>query len=102
MMLGNMEQLKVPDTFMIYITLFCSGFGYYPYFFDIIRISWISTFCVYYPYFVDISVFWGSYPHFVNNVKLSAFRGYYLYWSHYKLLILQCLSYLSYLLIYFK
>ena len=28
----------------------------------------------------------GYYPHFVDIVDLSAFCGYYLYWSHYKLL----------------
>ena len=49
-----MERVKVPDKVITYITLFCSGHGYYPHFVeyphftDIIRIS-----CMY-PFFVDI------------------------------------------------
>ena len=53
-MLGAMQQVKVPDKFMTYITLFFSGRGYYPHFVDIIRILWISMFRGYYPHFVDI------------------------------------------------
>ena len=44
-----MEQVEVPDKVMTYITLFCSGHGYYPHFVeyphfvDIIHILWILS-----------------------------------------------------------
>ena len=66
MVLGSMQQLKVYDKYMTYITLFRSDHGYYPHFVDIIRALLISTFR-------------GYYMHFIGIVDISAFRGYYLY-----------------------
>ena len=48
MVLGAIQQVKVPDKFMTYITIFSSGCGYYLHFVD------ISEFHGYYPHFVDI------------------------------------------------
>ena len=67
--------------------------GYYLYFVK------IYIFCGYYPHLVETYVLLGNYLHFVEismfpvfceNIYvpciLSAICGYYLYWSHYKLL----------------
>ena len=53
---------------------------------NIIRISWISTFCGYYPHFVDIFAFRGYYPHIVHIVDIYVFHGYYFYLSRYNIL----------------
>ena len=68
--------------YLITAALFCPDCPH------ILRISWISTFCEYSPHFVDVSAFCGYYPHIVDIVYISAFRGYYLYQSHYKILSL--------------
>ena len=78
-MLVTMQRVKVPDKVMTYITLFSSGCGYYPYFVNIIRILWISTFRGYYSYFVDIiRILWISwiYPHFVDNIFIGRINSY--------------------------
>ena len=51
-------------------------------------IHMVSTFRGNYPHFLDISVFCGYSLHILDIVDISAFRGYYLCWSHYKLLSL--------------
>ena len=62
------QRVKGQSLVMSKITLFCSGFWYYPHFVE------ISVFRGYYPHFVDISTFCGYYPH---SVEISTFRGYY-------------------------
>ena len=73
LVLGAMQLVKVCDKVMTYITLFRSDRGYYPHFVDL-HVPWI------------LSAFRGYYPHFVDIVDIYAFRGYYLYWSYYKLI----------------
>ena len=99
-MLGAIQRLKVGDTFMSYIVLFCSGYGYYrgnirilwkyPRPMDIIRILWIHLYSVH-----IICISW-IYPRSVDIIRiswiLSALCGYYRNWPHYELPISQCLS----------
>ena len=80
-MLGAIQRLKVGDTFMSYIVLFCSGHGYYrgnihllwkyPRSMNIIRISWIHLNSV------DIIRISRIYPRSVDIIRilwiLSAF-----------------------------